>query len=409
MVATPIGNLGDLSPRAREALAAARSDRGRGYATHRAIAERNRRIGQAGLAARLQRSRPHRAAGAAAAWPARCIALVSDAGTPLLSDPGFALVRAAAAAGIEVRAIPGPSAMTAALSIAGLATDRFAFEGFCRRAPASAARRCARLAAEPRTLVFFEAPHRIAATLADLAQMFGDERRAVVARELTKLHETVYRGTLRELAELAASDREFRARRDHARGRGAAASTPSGGDTRAAGACAAAAAAGIAAGARGGDRRPARRRHAQRGLRSWRCGCSADRRRLSRKPIESRRKPVWCRGGESAGQSLRFICDAAWRKVRARRAGCQVTPGGREPTESATESKPPKRSATALVRVKRCGKSAPRRWQHATAWQTPPGARPNREVAVPQGAAARARACFRVGRLRRAVTRVPEE
>src|SRR5580698_9683169 len=99
----------------------------------------------------------------------------------------------------------------------------------------------------------------------------------------------------------------------------------------------------------------------------------------------------------------------AWRKVRARRAGCQVIPGGREPTESATESRPPKHPSWVPVRVKRCGKSAPRQWQHATAWQTPPGARPNREVAVPQGAAARARACFRVGRLRRAATYVPEE
>ena len=115
------------------------------------------------------------------------VALVSDAGTPLLSDPGFALVRAAAAAGIEVRAVPGASAVTAALSIAGLPTDRFVFEGFL---PARAARAAhallARLAAEPRTLVFFEAPHRIAATLSDMAAQFGAERLAVVARELTK-------------------------------------------------------------------------------------------------------------------------------------------------------------------------------------------------------------------------------
>src|ERR1019366_8100583 len=109
----------------------------------------------------------------------------SDAGTPLLSDPGYSLVRAAAAAGIEIRAIPGASALTAALSIAGLPTDRFVFEGFL---PARTG--------EPRTLVFFEAPHRIAATLADLTQLFGAQRRAVVARELTKLHEAVYRGTL---------------------------------------------------------------------------------------------------------------------------------------------------------------------------------------------------------------------
>jgi len=124
---------------------------------------------------------------------------VSDAGTPLLSDPGFALVRAAAAAGFEVRSVPGPSAITAALSIAGIATDRFAFEGFL---PARAAERrslLAQLAAETRTLVFFEAPHRIAATLGDLAEAFGADRQAVIARELTKLHETAYRGSLSEL------------------------------------------------------------------------------------------------------------------------------------------------------------------------------------------------------------------
>ena len=133
----------------------------------------------------------------------------SDAGTPLLSDPGYALVRAAAAAGIEVRAIPGASALTAALSIAGLPTDRFVFEGFL---PARAGERrsaLARLAYEPRTLILFEAPHRIAATLKELAQLFGAQRQAVVARELTKLHEAVYRGTLEQLAATAATDPNF--------------------------------------------------------------------------------------------------------------------------------------------------------------------------------------------------------
>jgi 16S rRNA (cytidine1402-2'-O)-methyltransferase len=139
----------------------------------------------------------------------KVIALVSDAGTPLLSDPGFGLVRAAAAAGIEVRAVPGASAVTAALSIAGLATDRFAFEGFL---PARAGERralLARLAAEPRTLVLFEAPHRIAAALADLASSFGGQRAAVVTRELTKVHESVYRGTLGELCALARENADF--------------------------------------------------------------------------------------------------------------------------------------------------------------------------------------------------------
>jgi 16S rRNA (cytidine1402-2'-O)-methyltransferase len=129
----------------------------------------------------------------------RIIALVSDAGTPLLSDPGFALVRAAATAGITVRALPGPSALTAALSIAGLPTDRFVFEGFLPARANARRARVAALAAEPRTLVFFEAPHRIAETLADLAALLGGARRAAIARELTKIHETVHRATLSEL------------------------------------------------------------------------------------------------------------------------------------------------------------------------------------------------------------------
>ncbi|HWW22227.1 MAG TPA: 16S rRNA (cytidine(1402)-2'-O)-methyltransferase, partial [Steroidobacteraceae bacterium] len=136
----------------------------------------------------------------------KVIALVSDAGTPLLSDPGFALVRAAVAAGIEVRAIPGPSALTAALSVAGLATDRFTFEGFPSSRQTERRAAFERLSHEPRTLVFFEAPHRIAATLADLAQIFGAERQAVVARELTKMHESIYRGTLSGLHELSISN-----------------------------------------------------------------------------------------------------------------------------------------------------------------------------------------------------------
>jgi 16S rRNA (cytidine1402-2'-O)-methyltransferase len=139
----------------------------------------------------------------------KVIALVSDAGTPLLSDPGFGLVRAAAAAGIEVRAVPGASAVTAALSIAGLATDRFVFEGFLPSRAGERRALLARLAGETRTLVLFEAPHRIAATLSDLADSFGEQRAAVVTRELTKMHESVYRGTLRELCALARDDADF--------------------------------------------------------------------------------------------------------------------------------------------------------------------------------------------------------
>ena len=134
---------------------------------------------------------------------------MSDAGTPLLSDPGFELVQQAAASGVPVRSIPGPSAVTAALAVAGLPTQRFCFEGFL---PARARERrtaLLELAGEPRTLVFFEAPHRIAAALADMATAFGAERQAAVARELTKLHETIYRGTLGELAAQAAAEANF--------------------------------------------------------------------------------------------------------------------------------------------------------------------------------------------------------
>jgi 16S rRNA (cytidine1402-2'-O)-methyltransferase len=128
----------------------------------------------------------------------RSIALISDAGTPAISDPGYVLVRAAVAAGVRVVPIPGPSAVAAALSVSGLPTDRFVFEGFL---PAKASRRRRRLeeiAAEPRTLVFYEAPHRVAATLADMHTVLGD-RPACALRELTKLHETIVRGTLGEL------------------------------------------------------------------------------------------------------------------------------------------------------------------------------------------------------------------
>lgn len=201
-MATPIGNLGDLAPRARAALEAAdliaAEDTRRTGALLRAI----------GVSGKLVSLHEHNESGRIDGLvreleAGKVIALVSDAGTPLLSDPGYGLVRAAAAAGIEVRAIPGASALTAALSIAGLPTDRFVFEGFL---PARAGERravLARLAAETRTLVLFEAPHRIAATLSDLAALFGAQRRAVVARELTKLHEAVYRGTLAQLAATA--------------------------------------------------------------------------------------------------------------------------------------------------------------------------------------------------------------
>ncbi|HEY7928455.1 MAG TPA: 16S rRNA (cytidine(1402)-2'-O)-methyltransferase [Steroidobacteraceae bacterium] len=198
VVATPIGNVADLTPRAREALAAA----------DLVAAEDTRHTGALlrvlGIQTPLQSLHDYNESARVQELIARMhsgaiVALVSDAGTPLVSDPGYALVRAASEAGITVRALPGPSALTAALSIAGLPTDRFVFEGFL---PSRATARRARLLAlvsEPRTLVFFEAPHRIAATLRDLAALFGGERRAVIARELTKLHESAHRGCLAAL------------------------------------------------------------------------------------------------------------------------------------------------------------------------------------------------------------------
>ena len=205
VVATPIGNRGDLTERARETLAA----------VELIAAEDTRHTGQflaqLGIRTPLVALHEHNEAARADELVARLaagsrMALVSDAGTPLISDPGFRLVASAAAAGVTVVPIPGACAAIAALSVAGLPTDRFVFEGFL---PAKAAARRARLAAlsaEPRTLVFYEAPHRVAETLEDLAAVFGAGRHAVLARELTKMHETVYRGALAELVARAGTD-----------------------------------------------------------------------------------------------------------------------------------------------------------------------------------------------------------
>lgn len=209
VVATPIGNMGDVSTRARDALAHAD-----------AIAAEDTRHTLALLAA-LGISRPllslheHNEPQRVPAIVARMnagetIALVSDAGTPLLSDPGYELVRSCAEAGVPIEAIPGPSAITTALAAAGLPVNRFCFEGFLPAKDHERRAHLRRLAAETRTLVFFEAPHRIASTLADLAGEFGVARRAAVARELTKVHETIYRGSLAELAEQAMRDENFR-------------------------------------------------------------------------------------------------------------------------------------------------------------------------------------------------------
>lgn len=205
VVATPIGNLGDLSSRAREilstcALIAAEDTRHTGVllkafgieTPQLSLHDHNEQARTPELVARLTQG--------------ASIALVSDAGTPAISDPGFELVRAAAAAGLDVIAIPGPCAAIAALSIAALPTDRFCFEGFLPARGAARRARLESLAAEMRTLVFYESPHRVRDMLEDCAAMLGGERPAALAREITKLHETMYRGTLDGLAAQAASD-----------------------------------------------------------------------------------------------------------------------------------------------------------------------------------------------------------
>jgi 16S rRNA (cytidine1402-2'-O)-methyltransferase len=139
-----------------------------------------------------------------AALDGSVIAVVTDAGMPSVSDPGYRLVADAVAAGIHVTIVPGPSAVLAALAVSGLPVDRFCFEGFLPRKAGERSTRLAKLAAEPRTMVFFEAPHRIEATLRAMAESFGTDRAAAVCRELTKTYEEVKRGGLRELADWAA-------------------------------------------------------------------------------------------------------------------------------------------------------------------------------------------------------------
>lgn len=205
VVATPIGNLDDVSQRARDVLSrvgmvAAEDTRHSAPLFARygirtplvALHEYNERDQAEKLVARMLAGEE--------------IALISDAGTPLISDPGFRLVRAARAAGVPVSPVPGACAAIAALSVAGLPSDRFVFEGFL---PAKSAARCQRLAelvSESRTLVFYESSHRVSECLADLAAVFGSDRSAVLARELTKLFETVIDANLGELAARVVAD-----------------------------------------------------------------------------------------------------------------------------------------------------------------------------------------------------------
>ena len=198
VIATPIGNLQDITLRALEVLAQADV----------VAAEDTRRtrllLSHHGIDRPLAALHEHNEDRQAPQLVKRLlggesIALVSDAGTPLLSDPGFRLVRLAAENGIEVVAVPGASAVTAALSVGGLPTDRFVFEGFLPAKSAARLKKLQVLSGETGTLVFFESSHRILASLADMQATFGDERPIAICRELTKQFETVLRGSLAEV------------------------------------------------------------------------------------------------------------------------------------------------------------------------------------------------------------------
>src|SRR3954447_18764833 len=205
LAATPIGNTADASPRLRDALEAAdvvaaedtrrlrRLTEVLGLRLSGRLVSYYDGVEQARIPALLEELR----AGGT-------VLLVSDAGMPMVSDPGFRLVAAAVAEGVPVTVVPGPSAALAALAVAGLPSDRWCFEGFLPRRAGERRSRLAELAGDPRTIVFFESPHRIGATLGDVAQVFGTDRRAVVCRELTKTHEEVRRGSIEELAAWAA-------------------------------------------------------------------------------------------------------------------------------------------------------------------------------------------------------------
>ncbi|MDP9022301.1 MAG: 16S rRNA (cytidine(1402)-2'-O)-methyltransferase [Actinomycetota bacterium] len=202
VVATPIGNLGDLSSRAADVLRGAdlvaAEDTRR---TGRLLAHIGADVAQLSYHDHNEEQRLPQLVDRIRAGAT--VALVTDAGTPAVSDPGYRLVRACIDAGLAVEAVPGPSALLHALVVSGLSTDRFTFEGFLPRRRGARADRLAELADEPRTMVLYLSPHRAAADLADLAAAVGDDRPGALCRELTKLHEEVVRAPLAELLELA--------------------------------------------------------------------------------------------------------------------------------------------------------------------------------------------------------------
>jgi 16S rRNA (cytidine1402-2'-O)-methyltransferase len=207
VVATPIGNLEDFSPRARTVLAE----------VDVVLAEDTRNCKQLLHAFGIQRQviayHDHNERERSGEWvdklqQGQSIALISDAGTPLISDPGYRLVRAAQLSGIEVVAVPGPSAVLAALSVSGLATNRFTFEGFVPARSGERRRLFESLKSEPRTLVFFETPHRLLESLADMVAIFGADREASLARELTKRYERTITTRLADLQRRFAEGQE---------------------------------------------------------------------------------------------------------------------------------------------------------------------------------------------------------
>ncbi|NNL57033.1 MAG: 16S rRNA (cytidine(1402)-2'-O)-methyltransferase [Pseudomonadales bacterium] len=207
VVSTPIGNLGDITARALEVLQAA----------DLIAAEDTRHSGQLlqhfAIDTPMQAYHDHSDTNATERLlqhveQGRALALISDAGTPLIADPGFRLVSRARERGLKVVPVPGASAMVAALSAAGLPTDRFIFEGFLPAKAAARHKQLASLAAEPRTLVFYESPHRIAESVQAMAAAFGPQRRAVLARELTKRFETLIADSLGNLSRRVAQDKD---------------------------------------------------------------------------------------------------------------------------------------------------------------------------------------------------------
>jgi 16S rRNA (cytidine1402-2'-O)-methyltransferase len=208
VVATPIGNLSDLSARARDTLAnsdliAAEDTR------HTGVLLKHFGIGTPQLSLHDHNEAARAVEIIALLRAGKSVSLVSDAGTPAISDPGFELVRAVAAAGFEIIAVPGPCAAIAALSIGALPTDRFCFEGFSPARGAARRQRLKALEREARTLVFYESPHRVRETLEDCVTAFGEARAATVVREATKLHETTYRGSLLEMLNRSREDADF--------------------------------------------------------------------------------------------------------------------------------------------------------------------------------------------------------